>query len=107
MTTAELSDLYTDQSFVRLIKLEALSRETGAMLKTGYWVEGILQAPISTGETIRLLRHRRPRWADDPEGTPEIVERLGLFESSEIQKIDHNLLYTQNSIWQIEEVAKT
>jgi hypothetical protein len=36
---------------------------------------------------------------------PEAVECMGLFESSKIVSIEQNLLYTENSVWQIEEVA--
>lgn len=104
MTSDQLLSLRTHNTPVRLTKLSAHSGGQTPLLPTNYWVEGVLEAPIFIGEIIRLLRHRRPRWPDDPEGTPEVVARLGLFESSKIIRIDQNLLYTQNSVWQIEEV---
>lgn len=107
MNTTHLSHLYLNKTPVRITKLSAHAGGQTPLLPTNYWVEGVLEAPIFVGQPIQLLRHRRPRWPDDPEGTPEVVARLGLFESSQIVRIHENLLYTQNSIWQIEEVVKT
>lgn len=104
MNSTHLSYLFLNNTPVRLTKLSAHTGGQTPLLPTSYWVEGVLEAPVFIGETIRLLRHRRPRWPDDPEGAPEVVTRLGLFESSKIIRIDQNLLCTQNSVWQIEEV---
>lgn len=107
MNSTQLACLFIDQLPVRITKLSAHAGGQTPLLPTNYWVEGVLEAPIFVGQPIQLMRHRRPRWPDDPEGTPEVVARLGLFESSQIVRIHENLLYTQNSIWQIEEVVKT
>lgn len=104
MNSTQLACLFIDQLPVRITKLSAHAGSQTPLLPTNYWVEGVLEAPIFVGQPIQLIRHRRPRWPDDPEGTPEVVARLGLFESSQIVRIQENLLYTQNSVWQIEEV---
>lgn len=108
MNSTHLSHLFLNNVPVRLTKLSAHSGSQAPLLPTNYWVEGVLEAPIFVGQPIQLLRHRRPRWeGEDPEGTPEVVARLGFFESSQIVRIQENLLYTQNSVWQIEEVKLT
>jgi hypothetical protein len=107
MNSTHLPNLYLNQIPVRITKLSAHAGSQTPLLPTSYWVEGVLEAPIFVGQPIRLVRHRRPRWPDDPEGTPEVVARLGLFESSQIVRIEQNLLYTENSVWQIERVNPT
>lgn len=104
MTLEELSYLYPDQSLVRLTKLSGVARRTSEIF-IGYWLEGVLRSPITIGKPIALLRYRRSRRDDDPMDSPETVECMGLFESSKIVRIESNLLYTENSVWQIEEVA--
>ena len=98
----DLPSLYESKTIVRLTKLKGLSRETGAMFDTGYWVEGFFVDLPALGNHINLFRERRPRWShEDPENTPEIVEALGTFTSSIIEKIDGLDIHTQNSIWRV------
>ena len=98
----DLSSLYKSKTPVRLTKLKGLSRETGAMFDTGYWVEGFFVDSPVPGNNINLFRERRPRWShEDPENTPEIVEALGTFTSSIIEKIDGLDIHTQNSVWRV------
>ena len=104
MTSEELSSLYTASPVIRLTKLSGVARRTSGIF-IGYWLEGLLSSPITIGEPITVLRHRRSRRDDDPMDGPEAVECMGLFESSKIVSIEQNLLYTENSVWQIEEVA--
>ena len=104
MTSTELSSLFTNQSAIRLTKTGAVARSTSGIF-IGYWLEGILSDPITVGNPVVVLRHRRSRRDDDPMDGPETVEGMGIFESSKIVGIEQNLLYTENSVWQIEEVA--
>ena len=106
MTPTELSPLFTNQSVIRLTKTGAVARSTSGIF-IGYWLEGILSDPITVGKPLMVLRHRRSRRDDDPMDGPEAIEGMGIFESSKIVGIEQNLLYTENSVWQIEGVNPT
>ena len=106
MTLTELHSLFADQSPVRLTKLSGLARRFSGIF-IGYWLEGILGDSITVGKPVVVLRHRRSRRDDDPIDAPETIEGMGIFESSKIVSIEQNLLYTENSVWQIERVNPT
>jgi riboflavin synthase alpha subunit len=75
---------------VRATKLKAIQNPERA-LETGYEIEGYLLYPISVGGFINVWRTMRNG-----------VEIPGHFTSTQIEKIEGNLVYTKNSVWQIE-----
>lgn len=104
----DLIFIYSNQTVVRLTKLAAHPGADNALLPTGYWVEGVFAKPPLPGHHILFFRARRPRWdQEDPKTTPEIVELPGIFESSEIMRIDGADIYTQNSVWRVSIVGES
>lgn len=59
----------------------------------GYWVIGTLERPIEIGKAIRMIRENRNG-----------VECLGLFLSSVVKSIKGNIVETDNSVYEMEEI---
>jgi hypothetical protein len=62
-------------------------------LPVEYVAEGILEADIEVGKSVRMLRTKRNG-----------VMTPGLFSTSPIQKIEGDKLYTQNSVYVVKQL---
>ncbi len=67
----------------------------GVSVPTGYNCEGILLEDVEVGHPIQMLRQKR-----------QGIESAGIFESSIVNIIEDNLIYTDNSIYRITELDK-
>lgn len=77
--------------FVRIEKLKALN-ENPSNLEVDYWAEGKLLDDICIGRILFMERIRNSR---NPEG------RQGYLETTPIQQIIGNVVYTANSAYMI------
>lgn len=107
--TQDEADAEAGLVVVKLTKLTAQNTPEGA-LPLEYWLKGILLNPITVGRPVKVWRTARAR--QKPE-EPEIVECLGLFETTPVTAVsrDGRRITTRNSTWEmevlpVEEVAK-
>ena len=86
--------------FIRMTKLEALNNcskfnsSTNMESSQIWWAEGFLCRDVKVGEYILMARIAN---SFNPKG------RDGIFNSSVVEKIDGNKVYTKNSIYLIED----
>ena len=85
---------------IKLTKVHTII-DHNTVIKDSYWAKGELIADIEVGSPIRMWRTSRAR--QNPEESPT-VNGLGLFTSSPVQKIEGNLIYTKNSIWELSDI---
>jgi len=79
-------------NFVSLKKTESVTEQSGALVD-GYNLKGYLINDICVGEKIEVIRTERNG-----------EEVTGWFESSNIESISGNVIKTNNSCWEIENI---
>jgi len=80
-----------EDTIVKLTKLKTVVDRGPGSLQKDYWLAGFLINPIKVGEEIVVYRQVRNG-----------VVTPGFFTSSPVDKIEEQLIYTQNSIWRLE-----
>lgn len=73
--------------------LSNLEKEHPEALPVDYKNEGVLLSDIEPNNPIIMARSKRNG-----------IEVSGIFQTSPIKKIEGSLIYTQNSVWEIEVV---